>query len=412
MNAQERISRLHGLLARIRQNAGKPRATSASAPPAPAAAPSYAPAGVGPSLSAADQSVDDLLRDSAPPPGLEAADTAFASARPTAEGVPMPSVSPASAHTAPTPAPPAPPPLDDAFGDSEVSEVRSTSGVRELGAEVTVAAIEAEAEPMSPEELSDEDLVEVIDGAPPPPAVDEGFDDADGEDEDLPPASSQRSKVAVDLDATLSASSEQLAAEAPLKTPPPQSGPQTASVAFGTPPAPDVDALLDVELEIPTREALGPTPEQLGQTVELEEGASGAELELDEPAPAAIRTSDLEELEVTLPGRLASGGYDDSLVPPPEARDDLEAHRRRLEDDVPPPPESLAQLPSLQPGSLMDELSVQAPAAEVVAETAAAQVVARPAPLGAPETFTSLRERFEPRSFGELLDASLSLGGE
>ncbi len=410
MNAQERISRLQGLLARIRQNAGKPRSSSASAPPAPAGAPSYTPASVGASLSAADQSVDDLLRDSAPPPGLEAADTAFASAPPAAEGGPMPSVSPASAHAAPTPAPP---PLDDAFGDSEVSEVRSTSGVRELGAEVTVAAIEAEAEPMSPEELSDEDLVEVIDGTPPPPAVDVGFDYADGEeDEELPPASSQRSKVAVDLDATLSASSEQLASEAPLKTPPPQSGPQTTSVAFGAPAAPDVDALLDVELEIPTREALGPTPEQLGQTVELEEGASGAELELDEPAPAAIRTSDLEELEVTLPGRLASGGYDDSLLPPPEARDDLEAHRRRLEDDVPPPPESLAQLPSLQPGSLMDELSVQAPAAEVVAETAAAQVVARPVPLGAPETFTSLRERFEPRSFGELLDASLSLGGE
>lgn len=307
---------------------------------------------------------------------------------------------------------PLPPPVDDAFGlDSEVSEVRVTTAPRDHVAEVTVAAIEAEAEPLGTEELSEEDLVEVTEGTPAPGSTDVDIDFDDTEEQ--PPASSQRSKVASSMDEALAAAAEQLEAEreVPLKTPPPESGPQEAPVVgMPAPAAPDVDALLGSELDIPTRAEAqfappGPTTEQLGQTIDLEE-AQGPELELAEhkasDAPAPV-----EELEAALPGPNVVGGYDDNLLPPPEAQEELQAHLRRQEDDIPPPPESLAQYPSVQP---------EAPAAEIVpiyeAAPSGPEVIARPIPMGSPETFGSVRESFRPSSFVELLDASLALTGD
>lgn len=72
----------------------------------------------------------------------------------------------------------------------------------------------------------------------------------------------------------------------PLKTPPPESGPQEAPPpqGFAQPPLPD--DLLEADIS-------GPRPEQLGQTVELEEGEP-AELELSE-APPAIAEPAVEE---------------------------------------------------------------------------------------------------------------------
>jgi hypothetical protein len=301
------------------------------------------------------------------------------------------------------------PPIDEAFAlESEVSEVRVTTAPREHTQEVTVAAIAAEAEPMGTEELSEDDLVEVTEGTPAPAATDV---DIDFEDEpEQPPASSKR--VASSMDEALAAAAEHEAErEVPLQTPPPESGPQEAPMPTGiaAPAAPDVDALLGGELDIPTHAGpgmAGPTTEQLGQTIDLDE-ARGPSLELAEQkgsdrAPAAV-----EELEAALPGPTLVGGYDESLQPPPEARDELEAHRRRLEDDIPPPPESLAQYPSVQP---------YAPAAEIVPIVQAApvgpEVVARPIPMGSPESFGNLRESFRPSSFVDLLDASLSLSGD
>jgi hypothetical protein len=172
-----------------------------------------------------------------------------------------------------------------------------------------------------------------------------------------------------------------------------------------------VDALLEGELDIPTREAVHavvPTPEQLGQTIELEE-ARGPSLELAEHRSDAPAPAPLEELEVALPERDAVGGYDDNLQPPPEARDDLEAHRRRLEDDIPPPPESLATLPSVQPGPAPEIVPLDVAPAPL--EAAPPEIIARPVPVGSPEGYTSVREAFRPSSFSELLDASLSLNG-
>ncbi|MES1186313.1 MAG: hypothetical protein ABUL60_21050, partial [Myxococcales bacterium] len=430
MSAQEQISKLQGLLERIQKNASRPRASSpttatvvaapiAGAPapfvaPPPFVAPApYAPTSYVSSVPVSSVDPVDELLGGAPeasplpvdvdvplesvPPVAEIA----ASEPPEAEPIPLVSVSTAQA------APP-PQPIDDTFAlESEVSEVRVATMVREPAAEVTVEAIAAEAEPIGTEELSEEDLVEVTEGTPMPAATDV---DIDFEDEEQPPASSQRSRVASSMDEALAAAAEQLDAEreVPLKTPPPESGPQAAPLPTGmaAPAAPDVDALLGGELEIPTRAdagvttAQGPTPEQLGQTIDLEE-ARGPSLELaeqkgsDAPAPAPV-----EELEVPLPGPTMVGGYDENLQPPPEARDELQAHLRRQEDDIPPPPESLAQYPSVQPS---------APAPEIVpvyeAAPAGPEVVARPIPMGSPESFGSVRESFRPSSFLELLDA-------
>jgi len=414
MNAQEQITKLQGLLERIQKNAAGPRVSaSAAAPmklaapavsPAPPVAPAPAFAAAVPVPSYADDAVDDLLGASPEPSPV-----------PVEIDVPLDSVPPvAEIAAAPSFAPPSEPfalvssgHIDDSNDLDEVSEVRVTTAMREPAVEVTVAAIEAEAEPMGTEELSDDDLVEVTEGTPQPTDVDIDFEDED----EQPPASSQRSRVASSMDEALAAAAEQAEAEreVPLKTPPPESGPQEAPPPTGlsAPHAPDVDALLGGELDIPTRAdlaAAGPTTEQLGQTIDLEE-ARGPTLELAEHRSATPAPSAVEELEVALPPRDVALGYDESLQPPPEAREELDAHRRRLEDDIPPPPESLAQLPSVQPG----------PAPAIVPLEAAAtgpEVIARPAPMGSPESFGMVRDTFRPSSFVELLDASLALAAQ
>ncbi len=431
MSAQEQISKLQGLLERIQKNASRARGSSPlTAPPhtmpavaAPEPVPFTAPSPFTVPAPASFDPVDELLGASPEPSPLPVdidvpLDTVppvaeiSASQAPDAEPIPLVSLSTGQA------APP-PPPIDDAFAlESEVSEVRATIAPRDPAPDVTVEAIaaEAEPEPIGTEELSEDDLVEVTEGTPPPPTtdVDIDFDDV----EEQPPASSHRSRVASSMDEALAAAAaEQLEGEreVPLKTPPPESGPQAAPMPTGmaAPSAPDVDALLGGELDIPTRAdagvsaGQGPTPEQLGQTIDLEE-ARGPSLELaeqkgsDAPAAAAV-----EELEAPLPGPTLVGGYDENLQPPPEARDELEAHLRRQDDDIAPPPESLAQYPSVQPA---------APAPEIVpvynAAPSGPEVVARPLPMGSPESFGSVRESFRPSSFVELLDASLNLRGE
>jgi hypothetical protein len=341
MSTQEQLSKLQGLLQRIQTNASRPRASApipaaatfapAPAPPPFVAAPPVQPYAFAVGPSAADQSVDDLLGAPEASPMPVEVDVPLDTIPPVAEVATAPSETP---DAEPIPlvsagaASPPPQPIEEFGLESEVSEVRVTTSTREPAVEVTVAAIEAEAEavPVGTEELSDDDLVEVTEGTPPPPATDV---DIDFEDEtEQPPASSQRSRVASTMDEALAAAAEhESEREVPLKTPPPESGPQEAPMpmGFSAPGAPDVDALLGGELDIPTRaDALGtpagPTTEQLGQTIDLEE-ARGPSLELAhqvaEEAPAAVPP--VEELEVALPGRGISGGYDDDLQPPPEA---------------------------------------------------------------------------------------------
>ncbi|MCA9597018.1 MAG: hypothetical protein KC776_27070 [Myxococcales bacterium] len=133
-----------------------------------------------------------------------------------------------------------------------------------------------EAEPIEDLELLDEE--EFVD-----------LTEAEVEEEE-PPASSRRPKAASSMDEALAGAAEQLdmeeGREIPLKTPPPESGPQEAPPpqGFAQPPLPD--DLLEADIS-------GPRPEQLGQTVELEEGEP-AELELSE-APPAIAEPAVEE---------------------------------------------------------------------------------------------------------------------
>ena len=227
--------------------------------------------------------------------------------------------------------------------------------------------------------------------------------------------------------------------EVPLKTPPPESGPQAAVAlpqGIHAPLAPDIEELLEADIAPPPREAgvraAVPTTEQLGQTIELEE-ARGPALELDHPPAAIIEPLQeelpSEELEVTLPQREFGGGYQDDLMPPPEARQDLDAHLSRTGADEPiaPPPESLGTYPSQQPEAptggfapviVPSAVSTDSYAASVSTVTVEAppntefapELLARPDVPPSPVAKFIRAEAPRPSTFLELLDQSLSLG--
>jgi len=388
-------------------------------PPAAAAAPTYRPEFApdsGPQVSATlDSSVDDLLlEDPFPsnPPGPSYSDVLED---------PIPLVSVAS-----------PRPMDH---EDDVSGVMS---IPEFGDE-------------QPEELLEDDIVEMtLPDAGLTSAnntLDElSFDDLDDKrtapppSEDEPPASSSRSKIAGTMDEALARAAEQIqleeGREVPLKTPPPESGPQAAvalPAGIHAPLAPDIEELLEADI-LPSGgvRAAVPTAEQLGQTIDLEE-ARGPSLELDQPVaftPEPLQDDLSEELEVTLPGREFAGGYKDDLMPPPEARQELDAHRQRVGDDsIPSPPESLARYPSQQPEvqasgfapvSVPSSVTTDSYRESVSTVTVDAPSNAEFAPelLARPELNPSPVAKFirieapRPKTFMELLDSSLALGSD
>lgn len=195
------------------------------------------------------------------------------------------------------------------------------------------------------------------------------------EEEIEPPASSRRPKVATSMDEALAGAAEldmDQGREVPLKTPPPESGRQVAAPPAGlhqsAPPADldaGVDELLEADISSGTQHAK-PTPEQLGQTIELEE-AGGAPLELEAPPPTPAPTRP-EELEAPLPP-----------VQPPAARAEPAARPAEIE-----------------------------PAEEVKPEVVERAAVAASGPAA---EFVAAHREFKPQSFLELLDASLKLGG-
>lgn len=262
-------------------------------------------------------------------------------------------------------------------------------------------------------ELLDDDLVEIQTVPPeaasePPPAVeappapavpevpaakqpDFGLDFEEEEEE--PPASSRR-PIAASMDQALADAAER---EVPLKTPPPESGPQEASI----PPSPELDSLLDPGAAEARSVGEGlPTSAQLGNTVALDEGEP-ADLEVahvpsDQPGAGA---PEVHEDEADIPQREAVGTYDSNLAPPPEARNDLQRHsdaeaRRAINEelaDVPqipkssPPPAGAENVPEL----------IERPRVHVRGVT----------------SIVGAAQRFQPKTFVELLDASLKLGG-
>lgn len=364
MTPQERIAALEGMLDRIRRNVARPRpaaAVVAAPPPVAAAAPAPAPV-----VSTFDQTVDELLE--APIPLVQT--TATAQRTPVAEPL---SIDPPRARSHQ-------PPPDAALLEAEEAaiplvtpagrDLPAISGVQPVG-----HAEEAEEEEM---ELEEGDLISVPPGASPsapPPAVEiPVHDELDFEDEEEEiPASSQRPRVAASMEEALAVAPEAIEEhEVPIKTPPPESGPQEAMpapAALESPRLPDI------------REAFerGPTPEQLGETIELPE-PSHAHLELDVRAPEPEAQPVSEELEVSLPTREASSRYDAGLAPPASAREEI----RRFDEQA---------------------------AGE--ADLEATQIVRRRELVGtAVSRFLAKGAEFTPKSFVDLLEASLRLGGD
>jgi hypothetical protein len=260
-------------------------------------------------------------------------------------------------------------------------------------------------------ELLDDDLVEIQTippeaaseppaaeaSEPPPPAAAKADFGLDFEEEEEPPASSRR-PIASSMDQALSDAAER---EVPLKTPPPESGPQEASI----PPSPEVDELLNpgASEQAAIEEGI-PTSAQLGNTVTLEEGGP-ADLEVEtgseDDGPSVEVTMHADELE--LPQREAAGTYDASLAPPSDAELELTRHRN----------EQAAR------EALNEELSEMPPIPRSTPPPAASQEEAGPQVFERPKvhvrgvtSIVGAAQRFQPKTFLELLDASLKLGEE
>ncbi len=132
-------------------------------------------------------------------------------------------------------------------------------------------------------ELLDADVVDITD-EPPPVALEEAEE---------PPASSRRPKAAASMSEALAGAADQLdmeGREIPLKTPPPESGPQEAPPVqgLGAPPVPEVfeggDGVDDL-LSADAARVDVPTQEQLGATVDLEESSGVIEIADERPPP-------------------------------------------------------------------------------------------------------------------------------
>lgn len=447
----QEVAKLQELLARVQRNAALPRtlvsglaAESSSPvhePPAVAfAAPAYVP-------PPTEITADDVFFESEPPPpqsapvALPSAPVVQASLDASVDELlledPFPSVPPGPSYNEVLEEPP---PAAAAGSARPLDHEEDVSGV------VAISEFADE----QPEELLEDDIVEMTaveaEALPDTPLDELDFDDEELDDkgaaapvEDEPPVSSSRSKVAGTMDEALARAAEQIqleeGREVPLKTPPPESGPQAAGAmppGMHAPLAPDIEELLEAEIMSGTGvRAAVPTTEQLGQTIDLDE-ARGPSLELDQPAAPTIESLEeelpSEELEVTLPGREFGGGYQDDLMPPPEARQDLDAHLQRVADDSAPPSPEPAPYPSPPEAQASGFAPAVAPATvttDSYSESVSTVTVDAPpnaefAPelLARPDTGPSAVAKFirteapRPKTFLELLDTSLALGAD
>ena len=263
-----------------------------------------------------------------------------------------------------------------------------------------------------PESLGEEDVIDeipsdMLESIPPSGGV-----AAAAEAEEEPPISSQRPRGLMELDDALAGADEESLLdeerEVPLKTPPPESGPQEAPLPAGlaAPAAPDVEGLLEADLRSAPEAAPapGPTPVELGETIELAEGR-GPAIELAPAPPNPAPPAPPEELEMPLPAREAAGHYTAELLPPTQARGELEAQRA---GEAGTSEESTAQ-------ALPESDVAQRPRGEEAAAHADAlpvDLIGRP-PLESGTVIRAERTRApspRPSTFLELLDASITLG--
>ena len=462
----QEVERLEELLARVQRNAAKPRsapgAFAAAPAPAPAAfvAPSPVPAPVvsAPPASAPAFAAPEVAFDpepiqpvfEAPLPYPPVGDHEARQVQPAALDQSVDDMLLADPFPSVAPAPPPQQSLTEMLDEDASPHVSVSAHQGAPGEDISGVMNRSDLADEAPEELLEDDIVEMSSSeaeAVVPAGNDMGdlnFDDEDmsgdadrDRQSEEPPASSSRHKVAGTMDEALARAAEQIqhdeGREVPLKTPPPESGPQAATalpVGIHAPLAPDIEELLEADiLPVGGVNAAVPTTEQLGQTIELEE-ARGPHLELDSALAAAPADHEQshEELEVTLPRREFGGGYQDDLMPPPEARQELDAHRQRFGDEsVPPPPESLAQYPSQQPAPATDGFAPQLVPASVSTDSYsenvstvtvdapahtefAPELLVRPEIAAAPVAKFIRVEPARPNTFLELLDASLALG--
>jgi hypothetical protein len=391
VSARDKVTFLESLLERVRRNAAAPRQRRAvAAPPAPPAAPEVA-------------AQPPPVADTPPPSTVQPPPETVKVAVPALHEVAIPPVT-----------------------EMLVEEPDATLEVVELLDEAEIVDITLDDELDVP--------------APPPPAMPppapstlaaaaaaagKGSDIDFDEEDDRPPSSSRRPKLGTSsLDEALEGAAQlDDEHEVPIKTPPPESGPQEAL------PPPQVLQQPPLELDEPGMEAelarsVGPAPEQVGNTIELEEPA-GPSLELDslpaESGPQPGRSG--EELEADL-----APSKQPTPVPVPiesEPAPELTSAVVPVSAPVPPPEPPIsfpAEPRSVSPETLSlsaQPLSVPTPEPHVeqllppVATHMQPEVVKRPGLLPVEvqvPVFVRAHREFSPSTFVELLDASLGLG--
>jgi hypothetical protein len=208
-----------------------------------------------------------------------------------------------------------------------------------------------------------------------------------------PPDSSRRARVASSMDEALIDATSDSESQIPIKTPPPESGRQPAEGVYAA------------AIHVTSSEAASvPTAEQLGETLELE-APTAADIELDEVQVEVTETK--EELEVELQSQPSVLELPSSEQPPGTA-EAQSPHRAPEQSQIVETYEEadaadLASIDSMPPEETMlssnAELLLQPQVTRQAATAKEATVeVLHAAPV------------FAPRSFLELLDASLQLG--
>ncbi len=199
---------------------------------------------------------------------------------------------------------------------------------------------------------------------------------------DSVPSSAPRPRVAASsLDEALAEAAEAESTE-PLKTPPPESGRQPTEGVYA---------------------AVLPTAEQLGETVELEAPTS-AELELD---LSQVAQKPKEELEFELPA-------------PPSAlespmRSNIQTYTNEVEPESSVPEQSQVrslpeEIDTVETPALAMPQDAPAPSTDRDSLPPAAELTTRQTEGREVEpVFVFAARKFEPKSFAELLDASLAL---
>lgn len=399
MDVQQRIARLEGLLARVLQRRNQPRTAAPDNGKAAAAPPALELDGMQDEV--VDLADDDIveIRESAAPPPVAAAPPAGPpiAAAPPARPPIAPPVSAAPVEAPPSAAPYSvgqlPVEAESYSGPVNPSEIPlAYEPERSQPPPARDAGVEW---PSSIPPRADASEMSFEESEPPAPAQAQrpGFG-LDFEDEEEPPASSQR-QIASSMDEALA---DAAAREVPLKTPPPESGPQEAvlvpkSAGFSEP---DVDEAPPGAAEAMHVAEGIPTSAQLGNTVALDEGGA-VDFEVEAPAESGRKESrppPSEDFEMRLPQREPAGTYDSNLAPPPEALSELDAHRERAAE------QAAAQAAAAAPVGVLDDTQ---PDETQTFERSAVQ-------HGPVTTVTGAPSRFRPGSFLELLDASLKLG--